>query len=492
MKPGVWAEIHRLREFERLSGRAIAERLHCGTKTVKKALESADPPSQLRAARQSFLDPYKPQVSQLLAKCPSLSAVRVLEEIKKLGYTGGVSLVRKYLRALRPSRGRVYQEVEYAPGEAMQVDWGDCGRVLVGSASRKIYVFVAVLCFSRLIYIEFALSQAKAMFYRAVVRALGFFGGCPDKVIVDNLKAAVLEGSGRTARFHPEFEALCAYHRRMRPIACESRDPESKGVVEDGVRYVKRNALAGRKEELQRFEDYQKLAEYWPREIANVRLHDTTGEKPVDRLEKERGQLRALPAIPYDTDETVLAVATPHARVRFDTNRYSVPPQYTRKAVVLRASDSEVRILHAGEEVARHRRSFEKHQIIVTPEHRIAALALRTRSSARDIEEEFDALGVEAKAFRLALSQSPVKPRIHLKRLLELARIYSKAEVMSAIEKALHFHACDAAYVENLIEQERRRRRLPSPIPVSPKRKELVEEVRLEEPDPAHYDRFVL
>jgi len=492
MKPGVWAEIHRLKEFEHLSGRAIAKRLHCGTRTVRNALESQDPPSQLRKARESLLDPYKPQVIQLVSKYHDISAVRVLEEIKKLGYSGEVSLLRKYLREVRPSRGRVYQEVQYAPGEAMQVDWGDCGRVLVGSTSRKVYVFVAVLCFSRLIYIEFALSQAKAMFYRAVVRALGFFGGCPDKIIVDNLKAAVLEGSGRTARFHPEFEALCAYHRRMRPIACERQDPESKGVVEAGVKYVKKNALSGRKEELESFEDYQKLAEYWPQKIANVRNHETTDQRPIDLFEKEREHLRALPAIPYDTDEKILAIVTPHARVHFDTNRYSVPPKYARKSVVLCASDLEVRILHAAEEIARHRRSFQKHQLIVTPEHRIAALALRTRPSPRDLQEQFDALGEGAKAFRLALSQSPLKPRVHLKRLLELARVYGKTEVLSAIEKAFHFQACDAAYVENILGQQRRRRGLPSPIPVSPKRKELVEEVTLQDPDPGDYDRFVL
>jgi hypothetical protein len=146
----------------------------------------------------------------------------------------------------------------------------------------------------------------------------------------------VLEGSGGLARFHPEFEALCAYYSRMKPIACEKADPESKGIVEGGVRYVKRNALAGRKEELVTFEDYRRLAVYWPEHIANVRVHDTTRERPIERLEKERGFLRPLPAIPYDTDEILPAVVTPHARVHFDANRYSVPPEFTRKQVTLR------------------------------------------------------------------------------------------------------------------------------------------------------------
>jgi hypothetical protein len=363
--------------------------------------------------------------------------------------------------------------------------------VPVGGSRRKVSVFVAVLCFSRLIYIEFALSQAKEMFYRAIGRALTFFGACPGKIIVDNLKAAVIEGSGRNARFHPEFEALCAHYARMKPIACEARDPESKGVVEDGVRFVKRNALAGRTEELQTFQDYQRLAEYWPASVANVRNHETTGERPVDRFERERGLLRPLPSIPYDADQTVLAVVTPHARVRFDTNRYSVPPQYARKHVLLRASDTHVRVIHTGEEIARHQRSFDKHQLLVDPQHQAAAFAQRRRTRAREIEVEFDALGTEAREFRLLMIRLPVKPTVHLRRLLELVRLYGKAEVLGAISKALHFQTCDAAYVENLIAQERRRRGIPSPIPLSPKRKELLEEIQLEEPSPADYDQLI-
>jgi transposase len=174
----------------------------------------------------------------------------------------------------------------------MQVDWGECGRVQVGTTTRKVSVFVAVLCYSRLMFIEFTLSQHKAEFYRGVVHALEFFGGSPRAIIFDNLKAAVLNGSGRTACFHPEFLALCGYFC-MQPIPCERRDPESKGIVERGVRYVKNNALAGRAEELTRFEDYQALAPLWRDQVANVRVHETTPERPVDRFQRERSLLRA-------------------------------------------------------------------------------------------------------------------------------------------------------------------------------------------------------
>jgi transposase len=490
MKVSLWAEIHRLHDCERLSIRAIATHLHCSRDTVDRALKHAQSPPPAQASRGSIIDPYKPQIDALIEKYPELSAVRVLEEIAKKGYPGEVTLIRDHLRVIRPVRGRVYQEVDYAPGEAMQVDWGSCDRVRVVETIRKVSVFVAVLCFSRLIYIEFSLSQTKAHFYRCFVNALRFFGGVVNKCIVDNFTTAVAEGSGRTARFQAEFLEFCAYHR-LHPWACEKADPESKGVVEGGVRYVKKNALAGRAEELTSIEAYMALAVYWRDKIANVRNHETTQERPIDRFEKERALLKPLPPIPYDTDEVVPAVVTPHARVRFDTNRYSVPPAYTRKTVILRADNAWVRVVHAGQEIARHRRSFERRQRIVDPEHRIAALALRKRSQVRQIEAQFDALGNEAQTFRRGLLTVPVKPVVHLRRLLGLVRLYGKAQVVTALRLAVEFQTFDAAYVINILDQERRKRQLPSPMPLTPKRRELIEEIDLDEPDPGAYDRFL-
>jgi len=233
MKVGLWAEIRRLKEIEKLSHRAIARRLRCCAKTVKKALALERPPDRLlRPARASLLDPYKPQIDALLAHTPELSAVRVLEEIRRgeQGYRGGVKLVRKYLQQIRAPRGRIYQEVDWQPGEALQVDWGACGRIRLGNTSRRVSVFVAVLCFSRLCYIEFCLAERKADFYRALVHALEFFGGIPRKLILDNLKAAILNGSGRAACLHLEFLALCG-HYYLEAVPCARRDPESKACA---------------------------------------------------------------------------------------------------------------------------------------------------------------------------------------------------------------------------------------------------------------------
>jgi transposase len=492
MNVAQWAEIRRLSEIEGLSKRAISRQLHCSQRTVKKALALAQPPDPTqRAVRGSILDPYKPKIRLLLGKYPDLSAVRILQEIAKPpeGYGGEITLVRDYLRQVRPAHHRVYQEVYYEPGQAMQVDWGSCGRVLIGQTQRQVSVFVAVLCYSRLSYIEFCLSQRKAEFYRALVHALTFFQGSPKQIIFDNLKAAVLNGHGRSACLHPEFLALCG-HFCMEPIACARRDPESKGVVEGGVRYVKRNALAGRAEELTCWEDYGRLAVQWRDEVANVRLHQTTKQRPVDRFQEERPRLRPLPALPFDTDETLSVIVNSHARVHFDANRYSVPPELVDKTALLRADAQRVRVFYQGREVASHARCYERGQVLCLDDHRLAALKLRSRVRARDLEDAFDTLGPAARHFHLELRRQPVRTSVHLRRVLNLVRLYGRADVLAALTLANQYGTYDAAYVQTLVLQERRRRELPSPTPLRPRRQELIDEIQLAEPDPAAYDRL--
>lgn len=135
MKVAWWAEIRRLSEIEKLSGHGIARRLHCSRHTVAAALKRQQPLSSQTVPRARVLDPYLDRIKELLAKYPDLSAVRIHEEIARgpEGYTGSVHALRRYLRQVRPARVRVYQEVHYEPAQAMQVDWGECGRVQVGA-----------------------------------------------------------------------------------------------------------------------------------------------------------------------------------------------------------------------------------------------------------------------------------------------------------------------------------------------------------------------
>ena len=210
----------------------------------------------------------------------------------------------------------------------------------------------------------------------------------------------------------------------------------------------------------------------------------------MDRFQQERSLLRTLPAIPFDTDEIVPAIVSPHARIQFDSNRYSVPPRLVRRPVTIRANRHDIRVLHDGQVVAQHERSYERRQLIVLPEHRLAAMTLSRRSRTTALEQEFDALGPEARMFHLHLRRQPVKTGVHLRRMLSLAKLYGQTELLGSLSRALELAAYDAGSVENLLLVERRRRQLPTPTLPTPRRRELIDDIQLEPADPAFYDRF--
>jgi hypothetical protein len=167
--------------------------------------------------------------------------------------------------------------------------------------------------------------------------------------------------------------------------------------------------------------------------VANVRVHDATRERPVDRFQKEQGLLRPLPLAPFNTEELVSVVVNSHARVNFDGNRYSVPPELARKTALLRADRSEVRVLYQGRQLACHPRSYDRGQLIRHPDHELAALQMRRRVRATEVENQFDTLGEEARKFHLELRRRPLKTSVHLRRLLKLVPLYGRQEVVAAI-----------------------------------------------------------
>jgi len=186
----------------------------------------------------------------------------------------------------------------------------------------------------------------------------------------------------------------------------------------------------------------------------------------------------------------VPAVVTSHARVSFDGNRYSVRPDYVRKPVTIRADAGRVRSVYEGREAACHIRSYARGQLLRQDAHHLQALLLLKRNQANHRADAFDGLGEVARQFHLKLLTRPAKTAHHIRRLMGLVNTYGREEVLASIARALEYQTYDAAYVETILPQERRRRELPSPTPLCPQRKELVDESDVEPPDPAAYDRL--
>lgn len=245
MNSELWAEIRRLSAIEKLSKSAIAARLRIDRKTVRRALASEQTPGPRAAApRPAKLDAFKSCLQSRLKEYPELSAAKLLLELKRMGYHGGYTQLKEYLATLRPKANQTYLRIETLPGEQAQVDWANCGSIRVGSALRKLSAFVMVLACSRMLYLEFTLSQCLEDFLAAHLNAFRFFGGIPKKILYDNLKTVVLSRVGRDIRFNPKFLDFAGYHL-FEPVPCAPGKGNEKGKVENGIKYIRTSCLAG-------------------------------------------------------------------------------------------------------------------------------------------------------------------------------------------------------------------------------------------------------
>ncbi|MBK6686036.1 MAG: IS21 family transposase [Deltaproteobacteria bacterium] len=318
------AEVLRLSLVEGCSIRSIAEQLSISRKRVRKILGRVSiEPKLAPSARPSLLDPYDLKIRGWIEESPDLRTPAVLERLRPLGYTGGVSILRDRLRQLRPRRAHeAFLELDFKPGGAIQVDWADFGFALPG-CPRRVSAFVAVLAYSRLIYIEFTLSQKIGSLLRCMERAYAFFGGTTLVDIFDNMKTVVIAGSGATAQFNPTFVEY-AKIRGFAIVACNRRSGHEKGRVERPIGFVRTRFWPGR-----RFSDLLDLnrqATAWREDFANHRVHEVTGKVPsLVHQHEERALLKPLSAAVAETDDIESVPVTKTCRLSFDRNRYSIP-----------------------------------------------------------------------------------------------------------------------------------------------------------------------
>lgn len=241
------AEVLRLGLVEGVAVRAIARRLHMARKTVRRILgRHHAPPKPAAEPRGSVLDPYESAIRAVLDDAPEMLAPAVLERLRPLGYTGGVTILRDRLRRLR-SRGQhaAFLTLDFSPGEAMQVDWADFGFALPG-VPRRVSAFVAVLCYSRRLYIEFTLSQTMGTFLRCMERCLRFNTGTTLVDIFDNMKTVVLSHTAAATTFNQKFLEY-ARARGFAVRACNVRKANEKGRVERPIGFVRRRFWPGRR-----------------------------------------------------------------------------------------------------------------------------------------------------------------------------------------------------------------------------------------------------
>ena len=240
----IYQEIRHLHAQEKLSAEQIARRLGLDIKTVREWLKKKGYTARRKpkVPRASKLDPYKDLIVAWLEKHP-YSGKQILQRLRsEHGYTGGKSTLNEYIEKVRPVRHAAFLKLAFEPGDCMQIDWGTHGTLKIGGTARKLHYFAAVLCHSRLLFVEFYLSQSTECFLSAHRNAFEFFGASTQRVMHDNLKTAVLERPpGEAPRFNPRYLDF-ADHYGFRPVACNVARGNEKGRVENAIGYIQKTS----------------------------------------------------------------------------------------------------------------------------------------------------------------------------------------------------------------------------------------------------------
>jgi transposase len=401
--------------------------------------------------RPSKLDPYRQLVTRRLAE-HDFSARQLLSQLRSAGYTGGYSILKELVSEVRPPRQEAFLPLAFAPGECAQVDWGQAGTLDVPGGKRRLSFFVIVLCYSRMLYVEFTLQERQEQFLAGHQNAFLRWGGVPQRVMVDNLKSAVLSHPrGQTAIYHPRYLDF-ARHYGFEVRACQPRRANEKGRVENAVGYVKKNFLAGLT--LTSLSAVQTAAEQWMLD-ANARQHATTRRRPIDLLPEEK--LFPLPAAgAYDIGIDREAVANALCRVHVDGNRYSVPARHAGSRVRVRISSDRILIYRQDQLIASHPRSYHRGGDLADPEHASELVRQRQRAREASLLQRFLALCGEAEAYYRQLQERRPNARLHVQRIVALSEIHGVEATVRALRDSMEYSAFSSECVANLLEQRQR------------------------------------
>jgi transposase len=454
------AEMRRLVLVEGWRIETVARRYGVHHSVVRRALRED---AGERPAPTSTLDPFKPYIVERLVEFPNLSSVRLHQELVARGLKLGITQVRRYVAQIRPPRPRkAYLRIETDPGEQAQVDWGSFGQMRIGSTQRPLSVFAMVLSWSRALFLDFALDQKMETFLRMHKAALEFFGGVPKRIVYDNLKSVVLHHIGSTVQFNPRF-LVFAGHYLFEATAAPVRYPEYKGRVEAVIKFIRSSFFYGRA--FSSLDDLREKAALWRDQVANERLHATTRERPAQRLVVERPRLRALPERPFDTDLVIPLIVSKEARVRLDTNTYSVPVQFVGKTVHLRADDRTVRIVCDGQQIARHARCWDRRRHVEDPVHVQKLLDRKKGARGPKRKERLAQMSGAARLYLQEIARRRVRLDHEVEKILRLVDQYGETDVSAALAQCVANKTFGARFVRAICDQARFARGLPEPPP---------------------------
>lgn len=370
-----WAEIRRMKHIDGLSQREIHRRTGIHRDTVRRALASPGPPRYgPRPSHPSKLDPFRKDIEELLADNPTLSGVRIHEEIEKLGYLGGKTILNDHLREVRPRYlpQRTFQRTNYRPGELCQFDLCEPKmEIPVGyGQTRRGFIVTCELPYSRAFAGALVFSKEFTDIAWGMNRCLKRLGALPKKLVWDR-EGAIASGGRPTGAFAAYCGSLTTGW-----IILDAGDCQAKGALERSHRFVHGNFEAGRL--FANPLDFQAQLDEWTDRI-NDRLHRTTREVVSKRLTVERNEMRPLPEAMPQADRRFVVRVAPQPYLRFDRNDYSLNPYLVGRRVEVCATQREVTAvaLDTAELACRHQRTFAGGLTFTDPVHQRALEELR-------------------------------------------------------------------------------------------------------------------
>jgi transposase len=396
-------------------------------------------PAQAPPRVESTVAPYREVVERLLSEGVEMTAI--LARLREShGYTGSYTSIRRFVSQIRPNKSEVFVRVQTGPGEEAQVDFGNVKPLYdpIRHIKRPAYLFVMTLSFSRHQYDELVFDQRIPTWIACHRHAFEFFGGIPKRVVLDNLKAAILEASLDDPVLGEAYRRM-AQHYGFLISPNRPRTPEHKGKVESGVHYAERNFLAG-----QDFRDIdvgnQRLR-VWVVEVAGTRRHGTTGQAPLKLFgEREQAALLPLPAEPFSLVDIRQVKVHRDCHVTIDGSFYSVPYKHVGKELQAHIGERTVELYQGVELVRTHLRAKQKGEWQTCLEDyppEKAAYLERTPERCRELAR---GIGPEtARVVDSLLDERPLDRLRAVQRLLKLEEQVGRERLEAACRRALYY-----------------------------------------------------
>ncbi len=441
--------------------RSIAGELHLSRKTARRVIDEHDQERERgatnsdlpapRKKRSSQLDAYDETLREYLGRYANMTVVRLMQELREQGYTGGYTILRERVNELRarPSR-KLVQRFETAVGVQAQMDYAVYTIEFTQEGRRRVNLFSYLLAYSRRQYLRFVASQDLNTTVREHIRGFEYLGGAAATCLYDNMKVVVLRYDDGEPIYNPRFLTF-ATHYGFRPVLCRPRRPQTKGKVERPFHYVQTSLLNGRT--FRSLDHLNEVTAWWLAEVADKRIHGTTRKRPVDLHAEEQPHLIPLPVKPYEVAEVVYRTVDVEGFISYGQNRYSVPWQKAHPGQVLPVKITDEEVIIYGpriHEIARHHRfpSTVTHEQSQLKVHRPPRDLARRRELLR---ERFGELGETAVRFLDGLLSSQRNGWHQAQNVLALLGTYRRDDLLAALERAVRYGAYSRNAVERIL-----------------------------------------